>query len=73
MTLGKVIRAQEGIPTPQSGCPTTNMTWIDQKHAQNSMFGSVKGSDSCHIGNQSLYFHYMTLSKAIRAQEEVPT
>ena len=32
MTLSKVITAQEGVPTPQSGSPTTNVTWIDEKH-----------------------------------------
>ena len=37
------------------------------------MFGSVKGSDSCDTGNQPLYFHLMTLSKVIIAQEEVLT
>ena len=62
MTQSKDIRPQEGVPTPQSGSPTTNVTWIGQKHAKskppyNSMFGSVKGSDSHDINNQSLYFH----------------
>ena len=28
MTLSKVIRAQEGVPTSQSGSPITNMAWI---------------------------------------------
>ena len=40
---------------------------------QNSTFGSIKGSHSCDIGRQPLYFHLMTLIKVIRAQEEVPT
>ena len=37
------------------------------------MFRSVRGSDSCYIGNQSLYFRYMTPSKNISFQEGVPT
>ena len=36
------------------------------------MFRSVRGSDSGYIGNQLLYFHEMTLSKPISAQEGGP-
>ena len=46
---------------------------LSQHHPQNSLFCSVRGSDSCYIGNQPFYFHWMTLSKGIRAQEGVPT
>ena len=141
MTLSKVNRTEEVVPTLQSGSSTTNKAWFwpkirpgkitlkiarsalsgdptagslvtnhsifnkwpwikllelkrgflhhtqaprpqiqpelakkpRQNHPQNSMFRSVRGSDSCYIGNQSLYFHSMTLSKDIRAQEGVPT
>ena len=31
MTLGKVIRAQEGVPTSQSGAPTTNTAEIGKQ------------------------------------------
>ena len=39
-------------------------------HLQNRAFRSVRGSDSCHIADQPLYFHWMTLSKAIRWVQE---
>ena len=32
--LSKVIRAQEGVPTSQSGSPTTNTAQIGKKYAQ---------------------------------------
>ena len=78
MTLSKLIRAQEGVPASESGSPTTNTALIDQKtpshnHIPNSMFCSVRGSDSFYIGNQPLYFHETTPSKLIRDQEGVPT
>ena len=58
----KLLELKTGVPTPQSGSPTTKMTLIGQntpshKHRQNSMIGSVMGSDSCDIGNQALWFH----------------
>ena len=34
MTLSKVIRAQQWVPTQQSGAATTTMTWFGKKHAQ---------------------------------------
>ena len=34
MTLSNSIRAQEEVPTSQSGSPTTNMSWIGQKRTQ---------------------------------------
>ena len=34
MTLSKLIRAQEEVPTSQSGSATTNTAGIGQKHAQ---------------------------------------
>ena len=37
---------------------------------QNSTFHSARGSDSCYIGYQQLYFYWITLSKVIRAQDE---
>ena len=40
-----------------------------QNHPKNTRFCSVRGSDSCYIGNQPLYFHQMTLSQLIRALE----
>ena len=44
-----------------------------QNHSQNSMFRYIGGFNSCYIGNQPLYFQWVTLSKIIRAQEGVPT
>ena len=43
-----------------------------QNHSQNSTFRSVRGSNSCYIGNQPLCFHYITLGKVITAQDAVP-
>ena len=40
---------------------------------QNSTFCSVRGSHNWHISNRPFCFHYMTLSKVTRAQEEVLT
>ena len=59
MTLNIVIRAQEEVPTSQSGSATTNTAWIGQKHAQpkpppNSTFCTARGSSSCYIGYQPL-------------------
>ena len=34
MTLSKVIRDQEGVPTSQNASPTTNMFWNGQKITQ---------------------------------------
>ena len=78
MTLRRVIKAQDGVPISQSGSPTTKRPLLAKKapspnHPKNSMFRSIRVSDSCHIGVQPLYFHSMTLSKVTRAQEWVPT
>ena len=54
-------------------CPELAKNTASQNHPQNSTFCSVRGSDSWCIGHQSLYFHEMTLSKVIRAQEGFPT
>ena len=62
MTLGKGTRAQEDVPTSQSGSVTLNLSWIGQKnwpsqsHPRNNTFCSARGSESCHIGNQPVYF-----------------
>ena len=70
--LRKRIRAQEGIPTPQSCSPTTKGPELAknyvQHHPQNVTLRSGRGPDRCYIGNQPLYFHWMTLSRVIRAQ-----
>ena len=34
MTLSKGIRAQEGVPTSQTGSPATNTAWIGQNNTQ---------------------------------------
>ena len=79
MTLSKVIRAQKGGSYTTKWCRDhkNDLDWPKIRPAtitsQNSTFGSVKGFDGCDIGNQPFYFHLMTLSKLIRAQEEVPT
>ena len=44
-----------------------------QNHPQHSTFHSVRGSDSCYISNQPLYFHKITLNKVFSAQEGAPT
>ena len=74
MAPSKIIRAQEGILTLQSVPLTTKLAWMEnaQNHPKNITFRSGMGSDSCHISNQPLYFHQMTLSKVIRAQVGIP-
>ena len=39
--------------------------------AQKSTFCSDRGSDSCYIGNQPLYFQQTILGKVFRAQDGV--
>ena len=39
-----------------------------QNHPKNKIFRFDRGSNSYYIGNQPLYFQYITLSKVIRAQ-----
>ena len=53
-----------GVPTSQSGSPAKKrfLNWR-----------SSRRTDSCYVGNQPLYFQYMTLKKlCIRAQEGIP-
>ena len=77
----KPVKALTWVPTLQSGSPATNkygLNWQKKRLVKIapkivSMFHSVGGSDSCHIGTQSLYFHWMTLNKVIRAQEGILT
>ena len=61
MALSKVIKAQEGIPTPQSGSPATKVAWIVKETSKiipkNTRFGSGGESDSCSIGKQPLSFY----------------
>ena len=77
MTLSNAIKAQEEVPITKwlsdhkyiLNLPKTRPA----KKTQNITFGFARGSDSWCIGYQRLYFHEMTLSKDIRAQEGVPT
>ena len=59
-------------PRPQIWPELAKKT-LSQNHSQNSILRSVRGSHSCHIGNQPFYFHWMTLTKVTRAEEEIPT
>ena len=77
MTLSEVIRAQKGIPTSQSGSSITKKdpNWPKKSHVnhpQNSMIRSVRGSDSCCIGNQPLCFHEMALNMALNKVIRAP-
>ena len=58
-------------PRPQSP-PELSKTMPSKTHPQNSTFRSVRGSASCYIGYQPLYYD-LALSKVIRGQEGVPT
>ena len=81
MTLSKVTMAQEGIPTSQSGSPTTKAACIGKNpnHPQNVTFCSGRGTDRCsgkepdrcYICSQQLCFQWVTLSKDIGAQEGI--
>ena len=56
----KLIRAQEGVPTSQSGSPDHKyrLNWptnAEPKTLPNSTLRSVWGFDICHAGNQPLY------------------
>ena len=53
-------------------CPKLAKNTPSQNHSENSTFRSAKGSDSCYIGYQPLYYD-LALSKVIRGQEGVPT
>ena len=60
--LVKILQLKRGFlhhkvaPGPQIW-PELAKNKPSQNHLQNSTSGSVKGSDSCHMGNQPLYFH----------------
>ena len=79
MAPSKLIRAQGGVPTSQSGSPTKKWPEFAKKHPKSSLKYQVplcQGTRQVlhkYIGNQSLCFHYMALSKAFRTQEAIPT
>ena len=61
MTLSKVLGLKRGFlhhkVAPQSQkCTELAKTTSSQNHPQHSTFHSVRGSDSCYIGNQPFYF-----------------
>ena len=60
--LHKVLPQPQKWPWLAQNTPSLN-------HPKNSTSCSVRGSNSCYIGYQPLYFHQMTLSKVIRAQD----
>ena len=45
------------VPLRTQKRPELAKTTSSRNHFQNSEFGSVRGSDSCYIGNQPVYFH----------------
>ena len=77
MTLNKDIRAQEGIPTSQSGSPTTKAAWIGKKSKSiskmlcSALSGNLTGVTL--TTNHSVFNKWLYVKSLHRAQERVAT